>query len=390
MDTVALGWHRRVLGASAFILMAIIGSDALAKKGAAEKPHAALIVVSEGAAAQQIVAAIVEFVLQANRFYPKHRVRVGRDVKKPFRQAVRKCGADAPCVAKQGKKQGLSEILIAKVEPWGSGGVGVEFLAVDVKSETITRSTELRVPSAEEVRVLMAGNYFSIVGITTPGYLVIPGAPSTIVIDGTTVNIATGKIELPPGLHTVGVQGREQQTMILPKETRRLTLKSFGLTNAEMSHTKRAEAEGQVREPDAQKTGTEDDGHTAAVASNSMPSAQKQVDRGSPTGISIVGWVGIGMGAAGVVTLGIGTYFATQTKAKASAKTNQVEAARRNKDAENAASRATTLFVIGGSTAAIGVALWAVDTFILHSESRLRISAAPFQDGAAVILGGCW
>jgi hypothetical protein len=108
--------------------------------------------------------------------------------------------------------------------------------------------------------------------------------------------------------------------------------------------------------------------------------------------------VGLVAAGAGVVTLGVGSYFGVEAKSKNDQSNSNggcngndcsAAAAQIRRDAISAGNTSTVLFVVGGVLAAGGIVLWLVAP---SSEGSTGVSVTPVALGAGggLVLGGGW
>ncbi len=107
-------------------------------------------------------------------------------------------------------------------------------------------------------------------------------------------------------------------------------------------------------------------------------------------------WLGIGVGALGVVGLGVGSAFGLIAQSKLSQSNKGDCNASDNcspaglglrKDAGDAANASTALFIVGGVAIAAGVALY-VTAPHAHSGTALTIAPAPMAGGGGALMRG--
>ncbi|MGD8860041.1 MAG: hypothetical protein PVI30_08505 [Myxococcales bacterium] len=109
-------------------------------------------------------------------------------------------------------------------------------------------------------------------------------------------------------------------------------------------------------------------------------------------------WVGIGVAGAGVISLGIGTYFGLTAMSKADdADCNggvcaDEAAGRLNNEAVDAGNLSTVFFAAGAGAAAIGAVLYFVPLFGEEEERPQTVRIAPVlsPQQAGIQLGGRW
>jgi serine/threonine-protein kinase len=106
--------------------------------------------------------------------------------------------------------------------------------------------------------------------------------------------------------------------------------------------------------------------------------------------------VGIVVGAAGIVGIGVGSYFGIQASSKNSDSkdgcTNNVcspEGFKSRQDAQDAATVSTITFGVGAALLATGVVLYFVSPDA-SGDQALSLSARPRVGGAEFNLGGNW
>jgi hypothetical protein len=115
----------------------------------------------------------------------------------------------------------------------------------------------------------------------------------------------------------------------------------------------------------------------------------------SPTRFNPWPTVGLVTASAGLVALGIGSYFGAvaisdnNTSNSTGCKGNNCTAGAfaERQDAQSAASASTALFIVGGVLAAGGVATWAVSR---RQGSSVSVAPSPVARGVGVIAVGAW
>ncbi len=333
---------------------------------------------------KNFVAAVEDFVEQAAKFYPDVKLMLAARIRRHIARRVTKCASNTACIAKLGKKQRLDEIIVVRVSAEGDGAK-LQFAAVSVKEAKVARAVEITVASVSRVQTEMARIYFEVVGITRPGYLVIPGRPATLIVDGNEVPYNGKLLELPPGPHTVRVGAEETKIMVLPGESRKLEL-------AAAVSAKGSSPEKAVLDPEPGTTVT-DGGKphawgSASPSSEDEPASESSASAGVPLIGGVMSLAGIGLAGLGVVALGAAGYYGTQTEADISRSTPQLEARRRNRAARTAASRANVMFGVAGGAILAGAGLWAVDIFVLRGSPTASVNATPAADGVSIVVSG--
>ena len=327
-------------------------------------------------------------MVKARKFYPDHQVRVGHEVKESLKRRIVKCGVDLSCIAMIGVKEKLVEVILMRVEP-REIGIAMTFIAVDVATSQVVRTVEAVFPSVDDVQPIAATNFFAIVGITTPGFLEIPGAPTEGWVDDSPVDLSVGKVELPPGVHRVKLGDHEVKTMILPGQIRKMTLEELGINpspNPSASEPAIAKVEP-VNTPSEPPMGkVEPTPPTPAEPVSSTPAAGVEASGPGLLPPRLVSYVGYGVAGFGAVLLGVGGYYGSKTAVKLKSSTSQAQAAKMNHDARAAARRANALLGVGAGLVAAGGALWVIDTFLLKEPSVARVGTAVTDGGATVLV----
>jgi hypothetical protein len=141
------------------------------------------------------------------------RKRLGKEPGK----MIELCGSNLKCIAKLGKKVKANEVLLGRAVPEG-GGVKISFLVIDVKKQTVVRKQSLVFASMADVKPVLGGTFFALFDVTQPGYLKLAsvGANSAVLVDGKAVGKGAGPHTLPPGMHSVTVDGTTKTVMLPP------------------------------------------------------------------------------------------------------------------------------------------------------------------------------
>jgi hypothetical protein len=107
--------------------------------------------------------------------------------------------------------------------------------------------------------------------------------------------------------------------------------------------------------------------------------------------------IALGLGGAGIIGIGIGSYFGLRSIAKHSdyesycnAGGCQPAAGPLHQDAVAAGNLSTAMFIVGGALLAGGAVLWIVTPKRTAASSQLRIAPAVGASGAGAVVAGGW
>ncbi len=349
-------------------------------KAGPEKHRAGVVFLPDKGIDAPIFAEVQAFFTQANTFYGEEVLLIGDGPRKALRQRLAKCGADLRCLAKIGRNNKLSEVVLARGQANPAGGVRVVFSAVSVATASVAREITLELASSEAVKVELARTYFEVVGIITPGTVTIENAPETVLVDGTPAPTRNGALALLPGPHIVRIGDEEQKVMVLPGETRALTFASLQPPPPPPPAAASPAVLDAPAKPAQAVSPPAPTGPAPTVAVVDAPSVEEAEQReASPS--RWVRWTGLGLAGAGLVLIGVGGVVGTGTTVELRSGTSQAEAQRLNRDARAAARTANTLLGVGAGVMALGAAAWAVDVFVLSREAQVT---------AALAGGGAW
>ena len=334
---------------------------------------AAFVLIAANEVDSGIAAEIARFFVEANSYFPEYHILSGAQLPKKLTENIARCGPDVLCMARQGRRVRVREIILAQLTPSDTGGVRFRLLAVNVMSREIQREQRLDFRSAEEVKPVLAGAYFKMVGISTPGYVDITEAPDQVRVDGTPRSTREGPVKIAPGPHVVDSAGQRHKVMVLPGEITTLSLANVKGVVVPMPQADPAASPvvAPVVPLAGQPSTGDDDAHEGASRAEvavtpigaviprieSIPAVAAHEAAGPSLSHGFFLYGGATLAAIGAAGLATGAYLATQTSARAAGATSQAEVARRNQQATTAASRATLLFVIGGVAEAAGAAL---------------------------------
>lgn len=209
--------------------------DAFAKKKDGDKTVALFPFIERDAPDQEITEFVYTLLSKASALIKDLTVITGPKLKKKLRKDPAKlvglCGSNLKCIAKLGKKAKAEESMIAMVSPADEGGVKISFLVVDTKTKGIARKEALVFASKDDVKAVLGGAFYSLFGITDPGFLEVQGiGPATLVrAAGKIVGKGPGPHMVPPGRHEVEVGDFKDMVMIVPDATKTIEVKDTGV-----------------------------------------------------------------------------------------------------------------------------------------------------------------
>jgi len=370
----------------------------------ARKPVVVLLPFDTQAGADDLIVSAVEELLASGRLVRGAKMIAGSKLRRRVRakpeHAVIKCGGDFGCLAKLGRRAKATRVIVGYAAPAGAG-VQVELHIIDVPSEELIDAMTLTFASVEVVEMVLGNAVYTLVGVSTPGTIMVPGASGTVVVDGNIVGTGPGPYEVPAGGHDVRAQGHSEWVMVHPRDT-----VSIALPAAPEPTVAPVEEElvAAVVSAAAPETEPEETAPPEVVEEVAAVPAPPEIAVAPPTpvppapasvpGAKLSYW-GLGLTAVGAGLMGAGAGLGARRASLATGPVDetQVEFAERRDAADGAATGANVLLLAGGATALLGSALltWGV-LELPEASGEVELDALTYTGmaigGAGVLLTG--
>ena len=336
-----------------------------------EREVAAIIIESSKGLSGPDITKLEGFIEQAAEFYPSRKLLLGKAVRKKFRQRVKNCELDVLCISRIARRKGLQEIIVGRNANNRGEAIEIQFLAISAEEMEIVRKVPVRGADLEAMQIQLARRFFSMVGISTPGYLEVEGAAVSLQIDGELASTADGPITLAPGPHDVTYGAVSKEILILPGEIQSLSRDALQIDSQPPPPID--------EEPPPDVAIQTDPASIAPTADVAPPEPIPSIPPpATPPGRSLartgLSYAGITAAGLGLGLLATSIYFGTQSTASFSPSTPQAVAHRRNQEAEDAAKRATIFMGVGAALVAAGGTLWILDNFVLGKNGAPQVS----------------
>ncbi len=378
---------------------AVLATPALSR--AAGRDTVALVVMAKDDPSPAMVKAFGEAFVEAAQQLGNVQILAGKQLDQRLKgdagAAVTTCGANLKCLAKLGSKAKASRLIMARVVGATSGAIAVQVLVVGTKSKAIERKGALDLANLDEVRWKLPTEAFQLIGATGKSRLAVSGPAGEIKVDGKLVGKGPGHHEVAPGRHRV--QSGSFDTEVLVAPGRAVQVKVPPGAAAASQETPEADPLALVAPPpkaspdeppppakpapppidDLELVSLSPNSGTSAatspppsspppteVVASAPPPAlmtQQEVEQHASTGPTAWWYLGVASAGTGAALLSGGGYFGWHASSlrgdvrRGAGGTTQVDAQRTFNRANNDASRANLMFIVGSVLLTAGGAL---------------------------------
>ena len=379
--TLSLGLLSLVLCSS--LALFLTAAPAAAKKGKKEPPPehvVALFLVAKDKPKEKLFNAIANELSDSPKSLASLRLISSAKLKRALGRApetaVTKCGADIKCIAKLGKEAKAEQVVYARVQPQGAG-VSVQILVVGVSSQIIEKKMSFDIAAAGEVKNAIVSRLADIF----PAAAALPPMAATGGEDGDEIPLDA----VLPTEPTPTATAAATPELVPPPPP----ASSQPATASAATPATNGTGEGAPDTTASTSSGSE--GQPTTIAAVSVDHAGAPPPPPPRTGrLKLLTYVGIGVAGVGVLAAGGGGYFGLQSKSlKDSIKlgptgTPQLQASKKQDDANSDVSRANLLFIAGGAGVAVGAILIAVDMALGHHEPTTAVTVGLNPNGVTL------